>query len=116
MDMFWIESDLIDKVGTKKGYSLDNKWTYAIISAFCQKLIPISHRGYIITLHSAVRLSCCLETKAMRKSCSIIPRADSYGCRDLSCLRILDADWPTRILLLWHTSAMRCAHPVNVFR
>ena len=44
MDMFWIESDLIDKVGTKKGYSLDNKWTYAIISEFCQKHIPISHR------------------------------------------------------------------------
>ena len=44
MDMFWIESDLLDKVGTKKGYSLDNKWTYAIISAFCQKHIPISLR------------------------------------------------------------------------
>ena len=44
MDMFWIESDLIDKVGTMKGYSLDHKWTYAIISEFCQKHIPISHR------------------------------------------------------------------------
>ena len=44
IDMFWIESDLIDKVGTKNGYSWDNKWTSAIISAFCQKLIPISHR------------------------------------------------------------------------
>ena len=35
MDMFWIESDLIHKVWTKNGYSWDNKWTYAIVSAFC---------------------------------------------------------------------------------
>ena len=41
--MFWIESDLIDKVGTKNGYSLDNKWKYAIMSAFCRKHIPIGY-------------------------------------------------------------------------
>ena len=47
MDMFWIESDLIDKVGTKNIYTWDNKWTYAIISAFCQKHIPISPRDRV---------------------------------------------------------------------
>ena len=30
MDMFWIESHLIDKVGTKNGYSWDHKWTMFI--------------------------------------------------------------------------------------
>ena len=46
MDMFWIESEFVDKVGTKKGYSWDRKWTYAIISAFCQNYIPISRRAH----------------------------------------------------------------------
>ena len=45
MDMFWIGSDLIDKVGTKNGYSCDKKWTYGIISAFCHKHIPNSYRA-----------------------------------------------------------------------
>ena len=46
MVMFWMESDLIDKIGTKTRYTWDNKWTYAIISAFRQKHIPISHREF----------------------------------------------------------------------
>ena len=44
---------------------------------------------------------------------SIIRRADSYGCRDLSCLGILDANWPIQILLIWHTWVLRCAHRVK---
>ena len=51
MDMFWIESDLIDKVGTKNIYIWDNKWTYAIISAFCQKHIPISPRACLFVFY-----------------------------------------------------------------
>ena len=57
-----------------------------------------------------------LDPEYVVKRCCIIRRADSYGSRDLSCLRILDADWPIRIPLIWHTSALRCAHPVNFIR
>ena len=80
MDMFWIESDLIDKVGTKKGYSLDNKWTYVIISAFCQKHIPISHRfiGSLLFLSTRTRPEICVAVNLLcrhsshPKSCHLV--------------------------------------------
>ena len=53
--LFWIESELVDEVGTKKGCSWDRKWTYAIISAFCQKYIPISRR--VLSPYSSYLLS-----------------------------------------------------------
>ena len=48
----------VDKVGTKKGYSWDRKCTYAIISAFCQKYIPISRREATAAFYRRVRRIC----------------------------------------------------------